>query len=169
MQRARAKYCPTRSFLRDSLPGYVLVYDADCSMCTRFRNTVEFLDNHRNLSFASIDNAEQAGLLDSLPDVLRHSSFHLVLPSNEVESGAKALPTLIRLLPAGRHVLRLIVSFPKGRELLGFLYSILARRHEAGLCKLSNASDQLSSGLRNSDRARLADHASGSDLSVSVY
>jgi predicted DCC family thiol-disulfide oxidoreductase YuxK len=154
------------------LADYVLVYDADCGMCTRFRNTVEFLDTHRNLGFTSIDHAEQIGLLDSLPDSWRHRSFHLILPDSQVESGSPALPTLIRLLPAGAFISRLILSAPKGQDLLGFLYSVVARRHEAGLCKLHDASAHFSSELDNltkKTKPKLSGKTHGTGSSVSLY
>jgi len=141
--------------------GHILVYDADCGLCTRFRNTVELLDAHGNLTFISIDHAEQVGLLDELPDHLRHRSFHLILPDKKIESGAKALPTLIGLLPTGGLVSRLITNAPKGKILLGFLYSMVSRRHEAGLCKLPNASAGLSGELNQiskKTKARAAAH-----------
>jgi len=123
-----------------AVTGYILVYDADCGLCTGFRNAAELLDAHGNLRFISIDHAERVGLLDELPDHLRHRSFHLILPDKKVESGAEALPTLIGLLPTGGLVSRLIATVPEGKTMLGFLYSTVSRRHEAGLCKLPNAS-----------------------------
>ena len=114
----------------------ILLYDDDCSMCTRFRDIIAVLDIHRNFVFMSIDRAEQIGQLDALPDAVRHRSFHILLPEKRVESGAEALPTLISLLPSGRLVSKVITTTPFGRPMLGFLYSVVARRHEAGLCKL---------------------------------
>jgi predicted DCC family thiol-disulfide oxidoreductase YuxK len=141
------------------LADYVLLYDADCGMCTKFRNTVDFLDSYRNIGFMSIDRAEQIGMLDALPDALRHRSFHIVLPDKRVESGSEALPTLIRLLPSGRLISKMVKSAPIGRWMLGFLYSAVARRHEAGLCKLqpspthvANELDDL--GVRTKTRTR---------------
>ena len=135
-----------------TLAGYVLAYDADCSMCTRFRNTIEFLDAHRNLRFMSIDNAEQAGLLDALPDALRHRSFHLVLPDMRLQSGSEALPALIGLLPTGRVVSKMVTSTPIGGWILRFLYSTVASRHEAGLCKLRTVRGSSASELEEQSK-----------------
>ena len=117
---------------------HILLYDADCSPCIRFKKAIDFLDVHSNLDFMSIDHAEENGLLNALPDAKRHSSFHLILPSKRLESGADALPTLILLLPAGRLASKMIVSVPGGRNLLSFLYSTVARLHEVGSCKMQS-------------------------------
>ena len=119
---------------------FIVLYDADCGVCTRFKKALDFLDAHRNLDFMSIDRAEQTGLLDSLPDWKRHRSFHLVLPDKRIESGDKALPTLIRLLPAGRPVVKMIVSAPKGQRMLNFVYATVSRLHEVGSCKMQDSS-----------------------------
>ncbi|HYY90454.1 MAG TPA: DCC1-like thiol-disulfide oxidoreductase family protein [Candidatus Dormibacteraeota bacterium] len=121
---------------------WLVLYDADCGLCTRFKKSLDLLDVHGNLEFVSIDRAEEIGLLDSLPDARRHSSFHLVLPDNRVESGENALPTLIRLLPAGRVVVKMIVSAPKGQKLLNFVYSTVTRLHEVGSCKMQNMTEE---------------------------
>ena len=114
----------------------LLVYDADCGPCTRFKKALDFLDANQNLVFMSIEHAERAGLLDALPDRRRHSSFHLIFLDRRLESGAEALPSLIRLLPTGRLFSKLIVSAPGGRALLSFLYSTVSRLHETGSCKM---------------------------------
>ncbi|HET7404705.1 MAG TPA: DCC1-like thiol-disulfide oxidoreductase family protein [Candidatus Bathyarchaeia archaeon] len=132
-----------------AMADHVLLYDADCGMCTRFRNTIDFLDVHRKIDFMPIDRAEQIGRLDSLPDALRHRSFHLILPDKHVESGAEALPTLVSLLPYGRLVSKIITSSPLGQQMLSFLYSVVARRHEAGLCKLQTVSTGITDELDN--------------------
>ena len=116
-------------------------------MCVRFRDIIELLDVHGNFGFTSIDRAERIGLLDALPDVMRHRSFHIILPDKVVESGADALPILIGLLPSGRVLSRIIISAPLGRRMLSFLYSVVARRHDAGLCKLPAVSTAIADEL----------------------
>ena len=132
-----------------ALSVYVLVYDADCSMCTRFKDMIDFLDADENFGFMSIDDAERIGLLDSLPDVRRHRSFHIVRPDDLVESGAEAVPTLVSLLPLGRLVSKIITSAPLGRQMISFLYTMVSRRHEAGLCKLPTANSSNTIELDN--------------------
>jgi predicted DCC family thiol-disulfide oxidoreductase YuxK len=114
---------------------YVLAYDADCGPCTRFKQGVDFLDAHRKIGFVSIDQAEESGLLDGIPETRRHRSFHLILPSKRVESGAEALPTLMGLFPSGRMISKIVESAPGGLPILAFVYSIASRLHEVGSCK----------------------------------
>jgi predicted DCC family thiol-disulfide oxidoreductase YuxK len=112
----------------------VLAYDARCGPCSRFRSIAEFLDARHLIGFESIESVSSRGLLDVLPLNLRHRSFHLVYPSGEVLSGARAVPGLVgmflpRLLHAGP-----LVASPAARAVLSFAYSTLARLHGSGSC-----------------------------------
>ena len=131
------------------LSKYLLLYDSDCGPCTRFKRASDFLDAHRKIDFMPIDEAEELGLLDELQESRRHGSFHLVLPSREIESGTEALPTLIGLFPLGRLFSRAINSTPGGVRVLKFVYSTAARLHEAGSCKMdTSTNDRVDIGER---------------------
>jgi predicted DCC family thiol-disulfide oxidoreductase YuxK len=115
---------------------YVLVHDADCGPCTRFKQGVDFLDLHGMIGFVSIDRTQESGLLDGVPEARRHRSFHLILPNKRVESGAEALPTLMGLLPSGSAISTIVKSAPGGLTMLAFVYSIASRLHEVGSCRM---------------------------------
>ncbi len=118
----------------EDLEKSVLVYDAGCGPCTRFKQLVEFLDARGALAFLSLADADAEGMPDDVSPSRRHRSFHLVSPGGGVLSGAEALPTLISLLPAGRVTARFIVAAPGGVRALEFGYSALSRLHDAGRC-----------------------------------
>lgn len=113
---------------------YVLVYDSDCGSCTRFRRIVGFLDTRGRLDFLPLTDADREGVLDSIPRGRRHRSFHLVSPAGRVSSGAAAVPELIRLLPAGRVISKLLKSAPLGFWSVAFVYSVFSRLHDSGSC-----------------------------------
>ena len=141
-------------------------------MCTRFKDIIDFLDVDEKFGFMSIDDAERIGLLDSLPDVMRHRSFHIVGPDNLVESGAEAVPTLVSLLPSGRVVSKIIASAPLGRQTISFLYSVVSRRHEAGLCKLPAANSSNTIELDNpgkGTKVRIRRSSNTLEFGQSVY
>jgi len=117
----------------------LLLYDANCGPCTSFKKALDFLDANEKISFISIDEAEEFGLLNSIPDAQRHRSFHLILADGSLESGAKALPSLIRVLPFGRFVMKMVGAAPKGLSTLAFVYSTASRVHETGSCKVNSA------------------------------
>ena len=113
---------------------YVLAYDADCGPCTKFKDAVAILDIHRKVDFVPLSLADESGLLDGVPSHLRHKSFHLVLPNEQVLSGANALPEVIGLFPTGRVFSRMIAGAPGGRSAMTFVYSVFARLHDTGSC-----------------------------------
>jgi predicted DCC family thiol-disulfide oxidoreductase YuxK len=122
------------TMMRFAEERYHLVYDADCTLCSRFKRVVDFLDKHEKLDYVSLREAEACGLLDSIPNGRRHSSFHLVSPKGKVTSGSQAIPELVRLLPSGTIVSFLISHFPKAERILNFLYSTISRLHDSGNC-----------------------------------
>jgi predicted DCC family thiol-disulfide oxidoreductase YuxK len=110
------------------------VYDADCGPCTRFKHSIEFLDSYRRFDFMPLRHADDEGLLNMIPAEFRHRSFHLISPAGEALSGAKAIPTLVSLLPSGSLISKLISSAPGGLRATGFVYGVFSRLHDAGSC-----------------------------------
>lgn len=135
---------------------FTLIYDADCGPCARFRRAVGFLDTYRGLDFASLMDADERGLLDTVQPGLRHRSLHLISPRGTVRSGAEALPELIGLLPGGSMVSRVIMHVPFGYRAIAFVYSVFARLHDAGSCsfRASGQGTRRSEGPRTSEAAR---------------
>jgi predicted DCC family thiol-disulfide oxidoreductase YuxK len=106
-----------------------VVYDAGCGPCTTFKRVLTFLDPKRRIDFISLADADNEGILDGLPESRRWSSFHLVAPGGAVQSGARALPEVARLLPSGSVASRLMTGSPGGPRLMGWLYCTLSRLH----------------------------------------
>lgn len=114
--------------------GPLLVYDADCGPCTRFRDAVGLLDPKREIRFVPLDEAEERGVLAGVPPGLRRRSFHLITPRGEVLSGANALPELARLLPCGPLTSRALGSCGPVSRTASFAYLALSRLHDNGGC-----------------------------------
>jgi predicted DCC family thiol-disulfide oxidoreductase YuxK len=119
-------------------PRYILVYDADCGPCTRFRRAVDVLDIYQRIDFISLNQADQKGILDTITASMRYKSFHLILPNREVKSGSDALINLIAILPGGRIISPIIDHFPGGKQVVHFIYTKLSRLHDRGSCSVSN-------------------------------
>ena len=112
----------------------LLVYDADCGSCSKFRKAVDLLDKYDNLRFISLVDAEDKGLLNSIPTWRRRKSFHLISPGDQISSGADAIPVLMDMLPLGRFASSLILKFPLGLHIVNLVYSTLSRLHDTGSC-----------------------------------
>jgi predicted DCC family thiol-disulfide oxidoreductase YuxK len=113
----------------------LLLYDADCDPCARFKRAVDLLDIHNKIDFMSIDRAGELGLLDGIPEARRHGSFHLIRPYREIKSGTEALPSVIESFPFGGVARRLVTGAPKGPSVLAFVYRTASRMHDTGSCK----------------------------------
>ena len=103
---------------------YILVYDANCGPCTRFRRIVEILDKYEGIDFISLTNTDQAGLLDKIPVHQRYKSFHLIFPKGDAKSGSEALLELIAILPGGKILSPTINYFPGGKKAAIYLQKI---------------------------------------------
>jgi predicted DCC family thiol-disulfide oxidoreductase YuxK len=119
------------------MPSYLLAYDADCGPCIRFKRLVDFLDRYHTIDFLSLTDANERGLLNSIPQSLRFESFHLISTNGDIQSGSDALLDLIGLFPLGRPILKIIIFFPGGKQMIKFLYDTFSRLHNASSCHLN--------------------------------
>ena len=107
------------------MASYVLTYDSICGFCTTFKRALAFLDTGHRFTYVSLLEADSAGVLDSVPVDLRHSSFHVISSPGEVYSAADGVFKVIELMPAGRIISKFITFAPFGTRSLRFLYSTL--------------------------------------------
>lgn len=112
-----------------------MAYDADCGPCTRFRHFVHLIDRRGEVDFVSLVDADDSGLLDKLPEIERHTAFHVILPNGKLLTGAEAVPPLLQLLPGGRVFSKLITSSPEGRLVVSIVYEGFARGHNGSACR----------------------------------
>jgi len=130
----------------------LLVFDADCGPCSRFRRVIDFIDPDRRLDFMPLVEADARGLLDGVPQGRRHRSFHLISPQGGVTSGASALPVLLALLPAGRLPSKAIQCSNLMFRSVAFVYSVFSRLHDASSCSYGQSHRSLQTA---SERAEL--------------
>ena len=120
--------------VRSSPSRYILAYDSDCGSCSKFAHVVDILDKDGKIYFISLIKADQKGLLDKIPILLRYKSFHLISEKGEIKSGPEALLELIRILPGGKVIYPIINYFPAGKQVVRFIYNRLSRLHGTGSC-----------------------------------
>ena len=120
------------------MSNYVLVYDANCAPCRRFKHIVDNLDVYQSIHFISLIKADEQGLLERIPQSIRFKSFHLLSPNGDILSGPEALLELIRVLPLGHVISKFILLVPGGRQLTKALYFMCSRLHDKGSCHIEN-------------------------------
>ncbi len=113
---------------------YLLIYDSDCGICVNFKRMIDFLDARKEIAFFPLRDADDAGLLSSIPISLRKKSFHLRMPGGGLLSGAEALPELMGQLPGGGPLSSVVTRVPPGKRVVRFLYRNVSRLHERGSC-----------------------------------
>ncbi len=111
-----------------------LVYDTDCSTCSRFAGAVRTLDRGGRVRLVSMRDPEWEGRLRPELGEAFDLSFHLILePSGRVLSGEAALPDLARLLPAVRPFAGLLFGLPGLRRVPAALYAWASRGRACSL------------------------------------
>lgn len=113
---------------------HILVFDSYCRICNLFRSLVEALDVRDEVNPIDMRTDLAQKLLQRLPPHIYVSSFHLVDPDGEIHSGGEAVPHLVSLLLAGRHVNKLIHTLPYGEYLVERVYEKLASSREVMCC-----------------------------------
>ena len=114
-----------------------MAYDSDCGPCRRFKSVVDFFDISHQIDFISLTVADDFGLLNKVPQLVRYKSFHLIFPNGDVQSGAEALLDVISLFPFGHHISKLFTLIPGYKGVITFAYSAISRSHNSGSCKLN--------------------------------
>ncbi len=127
---------------------YLLVYDADCGPCSKFKRAIDWLDRYDRLNYISLVSADELGILNSIPRSRRHKSFHLISQDGNISSGSTAIPNLLALLPLGKVSVALIHKVPEGQKIVNFLYSTFSRLHDTGSCGYKPGSTTSSDDLR---------------------
>jgi hypothetical protein len=82
--------------------------------------------------------ADAEGLMDGIPDELRYSAAHLLLPDGEMVSGAEAMVGLFAVLPGGRLLSSFVAGWGPSRRFSEFLYSVVSRLHSTSGCRSRN-------------------------------
>jgi predicted DCC family thiol-disulfide oxidoreductase YuxK len=107
-----------------------ILYDADCGFCRWSLAQVLRLDRHSRLRPVPLQDPEAETLLTGMTPDQRMASWHLVGEDGRVYSGGDAFPPLLRLIPGGGPVARVLAAFPSfGR--VGYR-AVAARRSSLG-------------------------------------
>lgn len=108
----------------------LLFYDADCGVCTFFRNVVLRLDSHRRIVSIPIGSREADPYLGDLDDERRWASMHVVGPDGTRTSAGPALLELMRVLPLLRGVAGVLGARDRGARLADRIYELTVRLRE---------------------------------------
>jgi predicted DCC family thiol-disulfide oxidoreductase YuxK len=108
----------------------LLFYDADCGLCTFFRNVILRLDLRRRIVSIPIGSREADPYLGDLGDERRWVSMHVVGPDGTRTSAGPALLELIRVLPLLRGVAGVLEARDRGVRLADRVYEFTVRLRE---------------------------------------
>lgn len=95
------------------MPGWVVLYDADCGLCKWLLAGLLRWDRAARLRPIALQGPQADELLADLAPAERMASWHLVSPSGDRRSGGDAVAPLMRLLPGGRIPAAAFARFPR--------------------------------------------------------
>jgi predicted DCC family thiol-disulfide oxidoreductase YuxK len=96
----------------------VVLYDRDCGLCVWSAERLRAWDGRRQrLRFVPLRSPEADDLLRGIDPDVRADSWHLAI-GDRVWSGGAAIAPVVRLLPGGRPLARLVERFPRTTEVL---------------------------------------------------
>lgn len=104
-------------------PGYSLLYDGECRICSAFARVVALLDVRGSLRVRRIQESE--ALLADIPADRMLASAHAVSPNGRVSSGAEAMPALVAALVADPAFESHLRSSHVATTALGAFYEIM--------------------------------------------
>src|SRR5688572_25947210 len=94
--------------------AYIVFYDADCRLCTFFRNWVHRLDARHRVRSIPIASREADPYLGGFDDPRRYGSMHAVGPDGRVVSEGRALLVLLEAIPVLSGLSRLLRATDRG-------------------------------------------------------
>jgi len=110
-----------------SVPGLVVLYDADCGICTHSARLLRMLDRGRRLDLVPLESG--TGLSDAPPLAVLRDALHVRDASGRWTSGGAALVRIGRELPVLRPA-ALVAGLPGVRHMVEPTYRLVARnRH----------------------------------------
>ena len=105
----------------DKLKTPLLVYDGECTLCTRFKQTVEKLDSGHRLTYASIHQPEIYEQFTMLSKEECHKVIHLIDESGKVHKGPEVIQYLAHFFPTISK-LAWMLETDVGKKALDFFY-----------------------------------------------
>ena len=104
-----------------------VLYDEDCGFCRWSTDKLRAWDRRRRLTFAAIQSARGAELLDAVPVPDRLASMHAVTQDGRVWSAGHAVRVVLADLPGGGILSSIAAAFPGATE---WLYRLVARHRD---------------------------------------
>ena len=122
-------------------PGLVrsmllMLYDADCAICIRFKNLIKLLDTGDRIRPITMHSPRARQLLAELSDDDYWRGFHILDAEGKAYHAATAIPELLRVCRPGRLLARILTAHGFIVALTSFVYAAFLREHATGACQL---------------------------------
>lgn len=105
---------------------YTLLFDPECSLCARFKVSLEHLDTRKQISFRSIFEENLSVEFPFLQEESFQKDVHLIRSDGEVFVGGEVIAELLKTFPLVSKFAWLIDS-ESSKKALGFFYKSLSR------------------------------------------
>jgi predicted DCC family thiol-disulfide oxidoreductase YuxK len=116
----------------------LVLFDSECTLCTRFSQALDRLDGENILNQVSLHEAWLYEEFSSLNKDECKENLHVLLSHEKALVGARAIEFLITKLPGVKSIAWLIES-KNGKKALDFFYSHVNKiRHNKKICPKCN-------------------------------
>jgi predicted DCC family thiol-disulfide oxidoreductase YuxK len=101
-----------------------LIYDDQCTMCTRFKMSLEFLDLNKSINFVPLHDPKIQEQYPELTIDILKESVHFVSSEGVIYKGSEAVSELIKNYP-GVSKFAWLLDSDQGKKTMAFFYEKL--------------------------------------------
>lgn len=99
----------------------ILLYDSECTMCNRFKMTLEKLDTHHRINYVTLHNEETYQQYPQLNKAECHQTIHLIDEFGLIHKGPQVIEYLLKLFPTVAKFAWLLDN-EMGKKAIDFFY-----------------------------------------------
>ena len=115
----------------------LLLYDANCTLCTRFKNALQNLPNGDEISYISLHEPQIYKTFPNLSFEECNDVVHLITENNEILKGPQVIEYLVRFFP-GIKKLAWMVESNAGKKAVELFYNVVNNYRKSNLSSCDN-------------------------------
>lgn len=125
----------------DKYPLPCLLYDSECTMCTRFKQALERIPGADSITKVSIHNNEIYTYFPSLDPAQCNQEVHLIDEDENILSGAEVITYLAKKFPGVKKIAWLLET-NVGKKSLDYFYKMVSKYRNSSLNKCPSCKDK---------------------------
>lgn len=99
----------------------LLIFDSECTLCTRFKITLEKMDGQKKINYASLHDENLYQAYPQLDRNACHQAVHLIDENNKIHQGPEVIEYLVKYFP-GISKISWLIETDMGKKAIDFFY-----------------------------------------------